>query len=205
MSPDFWNERYRAQPFSYGEAPNAFLAACAGLLPAEGRALVPGDGQGRNGVWLAKQGLRPLCVDYSDVAIEQARAFAEREGVAIDTETGDFLQADLPAGGFALAASIYFHLPPDLREPGHRRIVEALAPGGRLIVELFAKGQCEYQEKYGSGGPPNPAMHIDEATLLADFRGLRPLYLETAEIVLHESPFHEGLARVIRAVLEKPE
>ncbi len=204
MTPDFWNERYSETPFSYGEAPNGFLAACAGLLPAQGRALVPGDGQGRNGVWLAKQGLRPLCIDYSEIAIEQAAAFAARENVEIDTATGDFLQAEVPAGAFALAASIYFHLPADMRADGHRKIAAALAPGGRLILEGFAKGQAAFQKSHGSGGPPDAAMHLEAETLLADFASLRPLYLETVEIHLHEAPFHEGLAKVVRAVFEKP-
>ena len=52
-----WDARYAPEPYAYGEAANAFLVAQAHRLKPGMRALVPGDGEGRNGVWLAEQGL----------------------------------------------------------------------------------------------------------------------------------------------------
>ena len=54
---DRWQGRYAAPEYIFGEGPNAFLAAQRHLLPARGRALAVADGEGRNGVWLAEQGL----------------------------------------------------------------------------------------------------------------------------------------------------
>ncbi len=69
-----WDERYGNDPAAYGTEPNRFLAAMSGMLPKSGRALLPGDGQGRNGMWLARQGLKPLCIDIHRTGRESSGA-----------------------------------------------------------------------------------------------------------------------------------
>ena len=60
-----WDQRYARDEYLFGVEPNAFLARQANRLPSGGRALAVADGEGRNGVWLAEQGLtvlyRPGC------------------------------------------------------------------------------------------------------------------------------------------------
>ena len=72
----------------FGEGPNAFLAAQRHLLPAKGRALAVADGEGRNGVWLAEQGLEVLSLDFSPVAQAKARQLATERGVKLTTSAG---------------------------------------------------------------------------------------------------------------------
>ena len=197
MDAEFWNERYADDARSYGEAPNAFLAACAGLLPT------PGDGQGRNGVWLAERGLDVTSIDLSDVAVGQARALAARRGVEIDARVGDLLADPPEARAFDVVAVIYLHVPPELRPRLHGVLADALAPGGVMVVEGFAPGQTALREG-GSGGPPREDMMIDLATLAADMPALDRLYGEEATLALAEGQFHRGLAKVCRAVLRRP-
>src|SRR3546814_6197701 len=64
-SAAFWDARYQDRDFAFGSAPNAFLASQTFHLRPGLAALVPGDGDGRNGVWLAEQGLSVTSVDYS--------------------------------------------------------------------------------------------------------------------------------------------
>ena len=200
---EFWNARYRAAPEAFGAAPNDFLAGCAGMLPRAGRALVPGDGQGRNGLWLARRGLRPLLVDLSEVGLAQARERAAAEGLAIETRRADIAEIASP-GAFALCASIFVHLPPERRAAGHARMAEALAPGGLLILESYAPGHEILRAEHQSGGPPDPAMlHAPEA-LRGDFAGLEELFLEVIERRLAEGRFHDGPGRVVRAIFRKP-
>ena len=52
-----WEGRYAPESYLFGTAPNAFLVAQKARLPKHGRALSVADGEGRNGVWLAEQGL----------------------------------------------------------------------------------------------------------------------------------------------------
>ena len=74
----FWDRRYSTDDYVFGEAPNAFLARHQNLLPASGSALAVSDGEGRNGVWLAEQGLDVVSMDFSPNAQEKARSLAAR-------------------------------------------------------------------------------------------------------------------------------
>src|SRR3546814_19475363 len=83
-SAAFWDARYQDRDFAFGSAPNAFLASQTFHLRPGLAALVPGDGDGRNGVWLAEQGLSVTSVDYSAVGISKSKAFAETRGVVVN-------------------------------------------------------------------------------------------------------------------------
>ncbi len=57
MTEDFWDEKYREESFRYGTQPNPFVADRAvAQVPAQGRVVCLGAGEGRNAVWLATQG-----------------------------------------------------------------------------------------------------------------------------------------------------
>ncbi|OYX79307.1 MAG: SAM-dependent methyltransferase, partial [Brevundimonas sp. 32-68-21] len=73
---DFWNNRYDRQDYLFGETPNAFLAAQINRLTPGMTALAVADGEGRNGVWLAEQGLAVTTTDIAPRAIEKALALA---------------------------------------------------------------------------------------------------------------------------------
>ena len=62
----FWNQRYGASEFAYGRLPNEFLVQHAGSIAPAGAVLCLGDGEGRNGVWLARQGLAVTAIDIAD-------------------------------------------------------------------------------------------------------------------------------------------
>ena len=76
----------------------------AHLLRKGERALAIADGEGRNGVFLAEQGLDVLSVDFSPMAQDKARALAEERGVTLRVEQADMTnwrwpQADVRRGG----------------------------------------------------------------------------------------------------------
>ena len=52
-----WDERYSIDDYLFGTEPAAFLVAHAHLLQPGSRALVVADGEGRNSVFLAQQGV----------------------------------------------------------------------------------------------------------------------------------------------------
>ena len=60
MTNDFWNSRFSEPGYAYGTEPNAFLVSQKHYLLPGLKALAVGDGEGRNGVWLAQQGLDVL-------------------------------------------------------------------------------------------------------------------------------------------------
>ena len=107
-----WDERYAGGDFQFGEAPNLFLLSQAYRLRRGMRALAAGDGEGRNGVWLAEQGLDATLVDWSAVGLGKARGLAQRRGTPVTTITADLALWDWPAARFDLIAWIFVHLPP---------------------------------------------------------------------------------------------
>src|SRR4051794_28144229 len=162
----FWDERYQGEQFVYGEAPNEYLAAQRERFRPGMRALVPGDGEGRNGVWLAEQGLDVVTIDLSEAGVNKARRLAAKRGVRIAAIQADLTQWAWPVAEFDVVAAIFLHLPPEIRQPMHRNMLAALRPGGLLVIEAYRPEQMQYREKYGSkGGPPVVEMLFSEATL----------------------------------------
>ena len=76
-----WNDRYNTDDYAYGKTPNAFLAERFAAIP-RGRVLSLAEGEGRNAVFLAKQGYAVTAVDGSAVGLAKARALAGWGGVA---------------------------------------------------------------------------------------------------------------------------
>lgn len=191
----FWDQRYAEPGYKYGTAPNAFLQQQAHRLAPGSRVLVPGDGEGRNSVWLAQQGHQVLAMDSSAQGLAKARALAAERGVAVETRHADLADWQPAPGGADAVVLVFVHLPPALRRSAHQRLAEALAPGGWLLLEAFHPRQLGR----ASGGPKDADMLVDLATLRADFAGrLDEVLGWEGEVVLDEGPGHQGAARVTR-------
>lgn len=200
MSADFWNSRYAEPGYAYGTEPNAFLVSKKEYLKPGGKALAVADGEGRNGVWLAQQGLGVLSVDASEVGLRKAQELAADRGVTIRTEKVDLTTWQWPGQKFDVVVAIYVHFPPEVRARMHRRMFEALKPGGILILEAFTPAQLSYQ----SGGPPVVEMLYTADMLRIDFAGGEILLMEDAITELAEGKYHRGPAAVVRLVLRRP-
>ncbi len=195
-----WDERYAGGGFQFGEAPNLFLLSQAHRMRRGLRALAVGDGEGRNGVWLAEQGMEAMSVDWSGVGLAKAQALAVRRGVALSTVTADVARWTWPVAGFDVIAWIFVHLPPEDRALASAGALRALAPGGLLLLEAFTPAQ----EGRRSGGPKDPSLLWSRALVERHFAGLEVLELLEGTVALDEGPRHQGLAEVVRAVLRKP-
>ena len=194
---NFWDERFAGPTFKYGTEPNAFLREQAARLPPASRVLVPGDGEGRNGVWLARQGHAVTAVDASAVGLAKARSLADQAGVPLTTVLADLADWAPEPGAWDAVVLVYTHLPSTIRAAAHRRLATGLAPGGWLILEAFHPAQLQH----GSGGPRDPDMLCTPALLEADFASLlTPVMSWHGETVLDEGPGHQGLAHVTRWV-----
>ncbi|MBS1245925.1 MAG: SAM-dependent methyltransferase [Proteobacteria bacterium] len=200
MSTDFWNSRYAEPGYAYGTEPNAFLVSQKKYLKPGGKALAVADGEGRNGVWLAQQGLDVLSVDASEVGLRKTQELAADRGVAIRTEKVDLTTWKWPEQKFDVVAAIFIHFPPEVRARMHRRMFEALKPGGVLILEAFTPEQLTYK----SGGPPVAEMLYTADMLRIDFAGGEILFIEEAIAELTEGNYHRGAGAVVRLVLRRP-
>jgi SAM-dependent methyltransferase len=191
-----WDERYAQEGYAYGTEPNRWLRAQAGGIRAGGRVLCLAEGEGRNAVWLAGQGLRVDAVDGSAVGLEKARRLAAQRGVSISTAVADLAGYQPAPGAYDGVVLVFAHLPPSIRPAVHARAVAALVPGGLLIVEAFTPAQLARS----SGGPKQPDLLYDEALLRRDLEGLRWEVLREEEVELDEGQLHRGPAAVVHGV-----
>jgi cyclopropane fatty-acyl-phospholipid synthase-like methyltransferase len=198
-----WDERYRAERYAYGLEPNAFLAAQCERLEGGMRALVPGDGEGRNGVWLATQGLTVDTIDLSAHGVAKARRLAAQRGVSVNAIRADAQQWRWPEAHYDLVALIFVHLVESERRALHRRALSALKPGGLLVLEAFRPEQIERQAAGARGGPRDPALLYPPDALRADFAEGDILLLEAAETAMEEGHLHVGMSAVVRALVRR--
>lgn len=196
---EFWDKRYAEPGFAYGTEPNAFLVSQLDLLKPGMLALAVADGEGRNGVWLAQQGLDVLSVDASTVGLTKAAALAARRGVAIRTEQVDLFTWQWPEGAFDVVVAIFAHFPPTQRARMHRAMLDALTPGGVLILEAFTPEQLEYR----TGGPPVRELLYTAHDLRGDFADAEIVLLEETLTTLDEGPYHCGTAAVVRLLARR--
>ncbi|HXY01891.1 MAG TPA: class I SAM-dependent methyltransferase [Candidatus Limnocylindrales bacterium] len=194
-----WDERFSEVVPVYGEQPNQFLREQASRLKAGMKVLVPADGYGRNGVWLAKQGLQVHTVDLSPVGVERARKLARAAGVDMIIELADLSAWNWPVDEFDAAASIFLHLLPDVRPKIHSNILRAVKRGGLVLLEAFTPAQL----RHSSGGPKQVELLYTAEILRQDFAQAAPLLLEEKETVLDEGHMHRGTVAVVRAVFQR--
>jgi cyclopropane fatty-acyl-phospholipid synthase-like methyltransferase len=191
-----WDERYAAKDLVYGAEPNRWLVEQAGKIRPGGRVLSIGEGEGRNGVWLAAQGFQLHAVDGSRVGLEKARRLAAARGVTISTSVEDLATFRPAPASYDAVVAIFVHLPPAVRTAAHAAAEAALVSGGVLVIEAFTPRQLGFT----SGGPKQKDMLYGAALLRADFPGIAWEVLEEVDVVLDEGAFHQGPAAVVRGV-----
>lgn len=196
-----WEARYASPAYAFGKEPNYFLASCKPLLPRRGRALAVADGEGRNGVWLAEQGLDVVSLDFSPAAQKKARALAAERGVTVDFKQADVHAWTYPEAGFDVVVEIFsqFSTPAEraVKWAGMRR---ALKAGGLLIVQGYTPKQLEY----GTGGPKEIERLYTRALLDGTFGDFRDKNFVEEDREMHEGASHSGLSAVLGFTARKP-
>ena len=194
-----WETRFAAPGYLFGTAPNAFLKSKADLLRAKapGKALSIADGEARNGVFMAEQGLDVLSLDSSERAQEKARKLAQERGVTLRLEQGDLKSWPWPTAAYDVIAGIFFQfLTPDLRATTFAAIKRALKPGGLLLIEGYRPKQLEYK----TGGPPHAEQLYTRELLESAFGDLASLDIREYDAVIEEGTGHAGMSALIDLV-----
>ena len=129
-----WNRRFSETGYLFGTEPNAWLHDHAWLWEAGERVLAVADGEGRNSVWLAQQGLTVDAFDISEVGVRKARDFARVTGVKVNFAVADIATLPWPEGLYDGVVAIFIQFAdPELRARIFQGMVQALKPGGRVV------------------------------------------------------------------------
>ena len=194
-----WDSRYDQDEFLFGTEPNDFLREEAHRIPAGGKVLCLGDGEGRNGVWLAEQGFQVTSVDLSQVGLDKTQRFAKERGVTIETVYADLADWPIEPQTWAGIVSIFCHMMPDERKKMHSRIVNGLQPGGVFLLEAYTPDQIDK----GTGGPSNPDLLVTAEDITPELKSLDIQMAQNIEREVIEGACHTGLASVTQVMGEK--
>ena len=189
-----WQSRFASPDYVFGTEPNQFLVRCQSLLPKSGKALALADGEGRNGVWLAQQGLDVLSIDFSPLAQAKALSLAAHRGVAITCEQVDLSTYPWPQQCYDVIADIFTQFtPPNQRAAKWDGARRALKPGGLLIMQGYSVKQLDY----GTGGPRDPAHLYTRAMVEAAFATWNDVHIYEEDIEIREGSGHSGMSALI--------
>jgi SAM-dependent methyltransferase len=195
-----WEARFAAPEYIFGTEPNRFLKAHSHLLPKRGRALAIADGEGRNGVWLAEQGLDVSSIDFSPAAQAKARALAQARGVDLAIELRDIDRYDWPEQAFDVVVDIFTQFAdPAGRARKFAGIRRTLEPGGLLLLQGYRPEQLAY----GTGGPPHAENMYTRELLEREFAGFRHVDIEEYDAEIYEGTAHGGMSALITLVGRK--
>ena len=193
-----WDERYSAEGYAYGTTPNKFLEENFDCIP-KGKVLSLAEGEGRNAVFLAKQGYSVTAVDASLVGLNKARKLAEENGVAVECIHADLAEYDLGENTWDGIVSIFCPLPSSLRKELYKKVIAGLKPNGVFLLEAYTPNQL----KYGTGGGSSVDAMQSKESLSLELAGLEFKHLIELERNVIEGMYHTGVGSVVQAIATK--
>lgn len=197
----FWDDRFNTEDFIFGTEPNEFLkASCSKYLSGDLSVLCVADGEGRNSVYLAKQGFKVESFDLSPAANEKSKRLAAKNNVNIESCISDCDSWRWAENSYDVVVAIFIQFAdPDMRARLFKNMVSALKPGGFLIIQGYTPKQLEYK----TGGPGQVENLYTKPMILELLTGLKILELHEHEKVLKEGNHHVGLSALIDVVAIK--
>jgi SAM-dependent methyltransferase len=201
VKQDVWNQRYAVEDYIFGTEPSDILSDNSNLLHPGQTALAIADGEGRNGVYLAKLGLQVTSFDISEVAIVKAKKLAARHDAQLTMLQSDIDSWRWAPAAFDVVAGIFFQfLDPAPRAETFAKIIATLKPGGLVFLRGYTPKQLDYK----TGGPSNVENLYTPELLTNAFPDFEILKLAELEVILNEGPRHTGMSAFVDFIARKP-
>lgn len=197
----FWNARFNKAEFIFGKEPNEYLVDQASRYLKSGNSvLCIADGEGRNGVWLAKQGMQVTAFDVSDIALAKAKQFAKDEQVSIQYSLCDVDGFAWQSDAYDAVVGIFIQFAdPQMRTRIFEQVRQTLKPGGIFILQGYTPKQLDYKT-----GGPSLLEHLYTEEMICELsQGFEILDLRCYEKQLSEGPRHTGMSALLGLVSKK--
>ena len=197
---EMWNKRFSDDGYLFGTEPNVWLREHSSQWKAGHRVLCVADGEGRNSVWLAGQGLEVDAFDISEVGVAKAKKLAAERKVSIGLTVSDCDTYPWPKNTYDGVALIFLQFAdPDMRARLFTNIRQCLKPGGVLVLQGYTPKQLEYK----TGGPPTISHLYTESMMREAFAGWEIVELSEYELELKEGDRHVGRSALIGLVARR--
>jgi trans-aconitate methyltransferase len=159
------------------------------------------DGEGRNSIWLARQGLHVDAFDISPVGVAKAATLAREHNVTVNLRVAGCDDWNWRPAAYDVVAAIFVQFAePEMRRRMFAGMVDTLKPGAYLIVQGYTPRQLEYQT-----GGPGLLDHLYTASMMRDaFASLDIIELREYETELAEGAQHVGRSALLGMVARKP-
>ncbi|MDN4493573.1 methyltransferase domain-containing protein [Ureibacillus aquaedulcis] len=197
---NFWHSRFQGEDYVYGKKPNLFLEEAQLKLQLTGKALAIAEGEGRNAVFLAQQGMDVTAWDYAESGLEKAKKLAEERNVHVNTVLVDLNEANWEKDNWDEIVCIFGHFPEELRSKTLLGVKAAVKPGGYYISEVYSTKQIPYK----SGGPRELEFLYRPEEILETFSDWHIKHFFMGEVERNEGDLHNGLSHVIQFIGQKP-
>lgn len=193
--------RYANKNYLFGTEPSHFLTERLKYFKAGQVALMVADGEGRNGVCLAKQGLRVHSVDGSSIALRKAKRLADEADVQLVLEQADLTDWSWYENSYDHVIGIMIQFADaETRPKLFENMKNAVKPGGHLLLHGYRPEQVEL----GTGGPSDPEHMYTEDLLRDAFSDWEIIELTEEDRVLNDGVAHVGESALINLVARKP-
>jgi len=166
-SREKWNSRYRSRTRSAPTPPHFLVQAKDQLNP--GSVLDVAAGDGAASLWLAANGFDVTALDIAEEGLKRLQAFAEADGLSINTVQADLEQAGALEGlGTFNNAVVALYKPVD---GFWAELVAHLTPGAKVLLTTF---NLQHHQHTGFSRrfclSPNELAHVHPELSLLEYR-----------------------------------
>ena len=203
----FWTERYQTagNDFLFGREPSEFLVKKRTMFKARESVLMIADGEGRNSVWLAAQGLKVTANEICQVAIDRAKKLAQESNAYVEIVECDILTDEWPMkcdqDSFDWVIGIFIQFANTEERKKLFSFMKAMTkPNGRILLLGYTPKQLEYKT-----GGPSAIENLYTQELLRDaFQDWDLEELVEYEKDISEGIGHKGMSALIGMIARKP-
>lgn len=199
MSKEHWDNSFSDTDYVYGETANVFIRDKSNTIPSQSKVACFAEGEGRNAIYLAKQGHDVTAYDQSNVGLEKTKTLAANNNVHVQTVEMDVTKEKAEENQFDAAIMVFGHVPKSDQAFFIKSMIDSVKPGGHILFEVYSEEQLEYR----TGGPPAFDMMYNPKDMLEWIGDNKTLHFYYGEAERHEGKKHSGACHLIQVVVQK--
>lgn len=199
MLKDKWDKQFSSSPFTYGKTVNQFIKNNSQLFTNESQIACFAEGEGRNAVYLAKQGHLVTAFDYSFIGLQNAQILAQENTVKLKTIVADLTLSMEQVEKYDAAIMVFGHVAKNKQAAFIENLINSVKANGYIMFEVYSEAQIDYE----TGGPGNLAALYNPIDVLKWIAPYHCKHFYYGEADRQEGYRHTGIGHVIQVIIQK--